>query len=103
MRDQFDSLPAGMNETTWTPLRNPQFAAGITTTGADFEKMLQKLLTYEFLGREVLSDMDRDWSAPPVSPCGDGWFGHYGPSAKRTVSLASIRACCESPRNGPLV
>eukprot|EP00439_Symbiodinium_sp_Y106_P009970 s4495_g1.t1 len=70
--------PLGMNGTTWTPARNPQFAFGITTTGTDFEKMLQKLLSYEFLGREVLSEMEKDWSAPPVAPCGDGWFGHYG-------------------------
>ena len=52
----------------------------MTTTGSDFEKMLRQLLTYEFIGKEVLSDMEKDWSAPPVSPCGDGWFGHYGPS-----------------------
>ncbi|CAK9037132.1 unnamed protein product [Durusdinium trenchii] len=40
--------------------------------------MLHKMLTYEFLGKEVLSEMERDWSAAPVSPSGDGWFGHYG-------------------------
>eukprot|EP01062_Namystynia_karyoxenos_P014420 TRINITY_DN15196_c0_g1_i2.p1 TRINITY_DN15196_c0_g1~~TRINITY_DN15196_c0_g1_i2.p1 ORF type:complete len:530 (+),score=232.36 TRINITY_DN15196_c0_g1_i2:82-1590(+) len=70
----------GMTDTTWgeAPFVNPQFATGITTTGADFEQMLRKMLTYEFLGREVLREAERDWSAPPVSPCGDGWFGHYG-------------------------
>lgn len=67
-----------MTSTTWTPRRNPQFAVGITTTGADFEKMLRKMLTYEFLGKDVLTEMEKDWSAPPVQPSGDGWFGHYG-------------------------
>ena len=84
----------GMNGTTWTPARNPQFAFGITTTGSDFEKMLQKLLSYEFLGREVLSEMEKDWSAPPVSPCGDGWFGHYGRLAcTGRLSILRCRSC----------
>jgi len=70
--------PLGMTSTTWTPLKNPQMATGITTTGSDFEKMLHKMLTYEFLGKHILDEMEMDWSAPPVTPCGDGWFGHYG-------------------------
>jgi len=70
--------PLDMTETTWTPLKNPQMATGITTTGSDFEKMMHKMLSYEFLGKKVLDEMERDWSAPPVSPSGDGWFGHYG-------------------------
>ncbi|CAE7584229.1 RANGAP1 [Symbiodinium necroappetens] len=105
--------PLGMNGTTWTPARNPQFAFGITTTGSDFEKMLQKLLSYEFLGREVLSEMEKDWSAPPVSPCGDGWFGHYGMghwfdcmgygSGHDEGSSAALSAVClkESIQAGP--
>lgn len=105
--------PLGMNGTTWTPARNPQFAFGITTTGSDFEKMLQKLLSYEFLGREVLSEMEKDWSAPPVSPCGDGWFGHYGmghwfdcmgyASGHDEGSSAALSAVClkESIQAGP--
>merc|ERR1711862_450002 len=66
--------PLGMNETTWTPKKNPQFATGITTTGSDFEKMLKGLSTYDFLGKKILDEMEKDWSAPPVSPSGDGWF-----------------------------
>jgi len=68
--------PVGMTSTTWTPTANPQFATGITTTGADFEKMLQKLLTREFLGKTILDEVEKDWGAE-VSPGGDGWFGHY--------------------------
>lgn len=89
----------GMNGTSWLPKKNPQFAAGIITTGADFEKMLHKMLTYEFLGKKVLSEMEKDWSAPPVSPSGDGWFGHYGGLAVcfpgfevRTANSRKIRA-----------
>lgn len=70
--------PLGMTETTWTPLKNPQMATGITTTGADFQKLLHGLLSYRFLGKKILDETERDWSAPPVVPCGDGWFGHYG-------------------------
>ena len=49
------------------------YLGGHSTTGPPF----QTRLTYEFLGQKVLSEMEQDWSAP-VSPCGDGWFGHYG-------------------------
>jgi len=72
--------PIGMTGTTWgsPPYYNPNMAAGIVTTGHDFQLMLQKMLDYSFLGREVLGMMERDWNAPPkVYPCGDGWFGHY--------------------------
>lgn len=68
--------PLGMTGTTWTPKKNPQFATGITTTGQDFEKLLQGLLTREFLGKEILDEMEKDWGAQ-VKPSGDGWFGHY--------------------------
>ena len=30
------------------------------------------------LGDARAQEMERDWSAAPVSPSGDGWFGHYG-------------------------
>jgi len=69
--------PIGMNSTTWSPKKNPQFATGIKTTGNDFEKMMRKVLTYDFLGKEVLSEMEMDWGAQ-ATPSGDGWFGHYG-------------------------
>lgn len=71
--------PLGMTNTTWgeAPFKNPQFATGIQTIGADLEKFARGMLTYQFLGKAVLDEAERDWSAPPVSPCGDGWFGHY--------------------------
>lgn len=68
--------PIGMNGTSWSPARNPQFATGIRTTGNDFEKMLRKILTYDFLGKKVLSEMEKYWGAQ-ARPSGDGWFGHY--------------------------
>jgi len=68
----------GSNSTTWTPPKNPSFATGITTTGNDFEKLLQKVLTYDdsFLSKGILEEMEKDWGAR-ASPSGDGWFGHY--------------------------
>ena len=39
--------PFNMSSTTWSPLKNPTMAAGITTTADDFEQLLQRLLTYE--------------------------------------------------------
>lgn len=86
---------SGMNGTSWLPKKNPQFAAGIITTGADFEKMLHKMLTYEFLGKKVLSEMEKDWSAAPVSPSGDGWFGHYGSLA---VCFHGFEVCTAKSR-----
>lgn len=68
--------PIGMNSTVWSPARNPQFATGIRTTGNDFEKLIRNVLTYDFLGRDVLSEMEKDWGAQ-ARPSGDGWFGHY--------------------------
>lgn len=57
--------------------RNPSMAAGIISTGHDFEKMLHSLLTYTGLPKTVLDQMETDWTKPPVGPSGDGWFGHY--------------------------
>ena len=64
--------------TSWSPYENPSMAGGITTTGNDFEQMLQRLLTYKVLDKTILDQMETDWSQAPVSPSGDGWFGHYG-------------------------
>ena len=72
-----ETVAGGMNGTSWLPKKNPPFAAGIITTGADFEKMLHQMLTYDFLGKEILAEMEQDWSSK-VAPKGDGWFGHYG-------------------------
>jgi len=58
---------------------NPSMAAGITSTGKDFEGMLQSLLKYDGLSKPVLDQMETDWTSPArgVEPSGDGWFGHY--------------------------
>ncbi len=70
--------PFNMSSTTWSPLKNPTMAAGITTTADDFEQLLQRLLTYEVLPKTILDVMETDYSQPPCKPSGDGWFGHYG-------------------------
>ena len=69
--------PFNMTQTTWTPLKDPQMATGITTTGDDFEQLLTRLLSYSVLPRSVLDQMETDYSQPPCTPSGDGWFGHY--------------------------
>jgi len=56
---------------------NPSMAGGITTTGADFENMLRSNLIYQGLPKSVQDEMETDLTKPPVSPSGDGWFGHY--------------------------
>jgi hypothetical protein len=53
-------------------------ATGITTTGDDFENMLKRVLTYENMNKTVTDQMEIDASKAPISPSGDGWFGHYG-------------------------
>lgn len=57
--------------------------------------------------------MERDWSAPPVTPCGDGWFGHYGmghwfdclgyAAGQRAGSYAPLTQFCldEAIQGGP--
>jgi len=70
--------PFNMTSTTWGPHRNPSIAAGITTTGDDFEQMLSRLLQYKHLPKVVQDQMETDSTQPPVNPSGDGWFGHYG-------------------------
>eukprot|EP00854_Cymbomonas_tetramitiformis_P017320 gene17320-20614_t len=69
----------GMTDTTWGG-QNPQVATGMVTTGDDFEKFLQALLVYDkgFLPKEIVDQMEVDYSKAPVHPSGDGWFGHYG-------------------------
>ena len=78
--DKYLYKPAGMVDTTWgeSPYKNPQVATGIKTTGSDFEGFLKGLLTYSLLPKNVCDEMEKDASAPPVTPSGDGWFGHYG-------------------------
>jgi len=67
-----------MTSTSYGPLPiNPSMAAGIVSTGDDFENMLYRLITDE-LPAAITSQMEHDWTAPPISPTGDGWFGHYG-------------------------
>jgi hypothetical protein len=70
--------PFNMTQTVWEPTRNPSMAGGIRTTAADFEQLLQRLLTYSVLPKTILDEMETDYSQSPVSPSGDGWFGHYG-------------------------
>lgn len=62
-----------MTSTTYGPTNNPSMAAGITTTGQDFENLLQRLLAASVLHESVLAQMETDWSKAPVSPSGDGW------------------------------
>jgi hypothetical protein len=76
--DEYLYKPFHMQSTSWEPKKNPSMAAGITTTGEDFENLLKGLLTYEVLPKTILDEMETDWTKPPVSPSGDGWFGHYG-------------------------
>jgi len=70
--------PFNMTKTDWSPHKVPQMATGITTTGVDFENLLQRLVAYEALPKAVQTQMEIDYSQPPVRPSGDGWFGHYG-------------------------
>jgi CubicO group peptidase (beta-lactamase class C family) len=75
--DEYLYKPFNMTGTSWNPRRNPSMAGGITTTAADFDNLLHRLLTYKVLPKAVLDQMETDYSQPPVEPSGDGWFGHY--------------------------
>ena len=56
--------PFNMTQTSWEPPVNPSMAAGIVTTGDDFENMLHRLLTYKVLPKAVLDEMETDWTSP---------------------------------------
>eukprot|EP00755_Sulcionema_specki_P017989 Sspe_Gene.65743::Locus_38878_Transcript_1_1_Confidence_1.000_Length_2344::g.65743::m.65743 len=68
----------GMKNTTWgsPPYKNPQLAAGIRSTGDDYEKFLYGTLTNSFLPKNITDVLETDWTAPPVTPSGM-FFGHY--------------------------
>eukprot|EP01060_Flectonema_neradi_P039427 TRINITY_DN867_c0_g1_i1.p1 TRINITY_DN867_c0_g1~~TRINITY_DN867_c0_g1_i1.p1 ORF type:complete len:753 (+),score=175.72 TRINITY_DN867_c0_g1_i1:147-2405(+) len=76
--EKFLFKPFGMVNTTYgtPPYLNPQLAAGMTSTGNDYERYLQAILKNTVLPKSITDVMETDYTAPPVSPTGM-FFGHY--------------------------
>ena len=70
-----------MKKTTWGNGENdywPIMAAGMVTTGSDFEGLLQGLLNRSVLHGNVSAATEVDYTkGPRCNPSGDGWFGHH--------------------------
>eukprot|EP00039_Didymoeca_costata_P018593 m.334112 g.334112 ORF g.334112 m.334112 type:complete len:484 (+) comp17291_c0_seq1:48-1499(+) len=67
-----------MTSTTYSPsAMNPTLALGITTTGNDIENFLKSMLMYNPVQKSVQSQLELDYTQPPIEPAGEAWFGHY--------------------------
>ena len=67
--DKYLYQPFNMTSTTWSPLKNPQLAVGITTTADDFENLLFRLLTYQVGSRRHTPRISPDLArSRPRSP-----------------------------------
>ena len=74
----------GMKNTKWLVGQNPYLAAGMETTGDDYDKFLQAYLKYEHLPKAVTDEMERDYLSAPYATnvANSSWglvrsLGHY--------------------------
>mmetsp|Transcript_10197 Transcript_10197/g.22995 ORF Transcript_10197/g.22995 Transcript_10197/m.22995 type:complete len:448 (-) Transcript_10197:59-1402(-) len=75
----------GMKNTQWFGAPNPHLAAAMVTTGDDYDKLLQTVLTYKVLPKAIVDEMEVDayrtykGLKPSQYPkdVGLGFYGHY--------------------------
>lgn len=58
-----------LNHTGWLFGRNPQLAAGMHTTGEDYDRILQSYIAYEVLPESIASQMEIDYLANGTKVC----------------------------------
>jgi CubicO group peptidase (beta-lactamase class C family) len=82
--DKYLIKKLGMTDTKWLIGQNPMLAAGMETTGDDYDKFLRAYLSYEHLPKAVADEMERDYcSAPYATNVANsstflaGYLGHY--------------------------
>ena len=82
--DKYLIKKLGMTDTSWLVGQNPMLAAGMQTTGNDYDKFLRAYLSYEHLPKAVADEMERDYcSAPYATAVANssaglvGYLGHY--------------------------
>jgi hypothetical protein len=71
--------PFNMQHTEYFGGFYPVMAVAISSTGTDVENFLKGMLDYSGAKKEVLDQVEIDWTEPPVNLAPRGnYFGHYG-------------------------
>jgi len=91
---------AGMNHSGWLLGQNPYLAAGMHTTGDDYDLFLRKYLSYEIVPKAIADELERDYLIPPYASVVansslelTSEFGHY--------SMANWYECIYNFTQGP--
>eukprot|EP00927_Polykrikos_kofoidii_P056324 TRINITY_DN50471_c0_g1_i1.p1 TRINITY_DN50471_c0_g1~~TRINITY_DN50471_c0_g1_i1.p1 ORF type:complete len:421 (+),score=79.02 TRINITY_DN50471_c0_g1_i1:72-1334(+) len=75
--------PLNMTQTRWTGYPNPHLAAAMVSSGDDYDKLLQAVLSYSLLPKQIIDEMEKDYITKDVKPA--AWkdqflvsvYGHY--------------------------
>lgn len=57
-----------MTDTQWLGGKNPFLAAGMVTTGYDYDKFLRSYMSYELVPKAIADQMEADYLGPPWMP-----------------------------------
>lgn len=76
-------IPLNMTQSIYFNPVNPSLAAGLVTTGADYEKFLRAYLGYEIVPKPLADQMEQDVIVNGVKPSNSSgsllkFLGHYG-------------------------
>merc|ERR1712187_211636 len=83
--EKYLTKPLKMHDTLWLGYPNPHLAASMLTTGDDYDKLLQAVLTYKIAPKEIIDQMEEDayrrYPGLSFSPYSKdinlGFYGHY--------------------------
>lgn len=83
--EKYLTTPLGMTSTFWLGYPNPHLAASMVTTGDDYDKLLQAVLTYKIAPKSVIDQMEEDayryypglQFSPYPKDVNLGFYGHY--------------------------
>lgn len=76
-------IPYNMTQSSYMNPENPSLAAGLVTTGADYEKFLRAYLDYKIVPKPLANQMEQDVIVNGVRPSNSSGYlleilGHYG-------------------------
>jgi len=83
--EKYLTKPLGMKDTMWLGYPNPHLAASMLTTGDDYDKLLQAILTYTLLPKAIVDQMELDayrrypglQFSPYPKDTSLAFYGHY--------------------------